>query len=250
MKTVFIQYEKQNSSFIPVSINAHIAEYGFKKMGYEINHFSKDEIAGDFRMLKSCIFVGGTNTLLKIIDVMGAPKPKTFNPHVYLPNYCNREIKQITLEDAKHFLRNNVEFFIKPAEDTKMFDGFVCRSEVDLIKTAKIPNETQVLISEIIKIKAEYRCFVHKKQLIDVRHYAGDFMDKDHILQPNLHVIKNAIEDFKEQPIAYTLDFALLENGSTELIEINDGFSLGNCGLHPTPYCQMLEDRWIEIIRS
>jgi len=34
------------------------------------------------------------------------------------------------------------------------------------------------------------------------------------------------------------------------LIEINDGFSLGYCGIHPATYCQLLEDRWKEITKK
>jgi len=40
-KHVFIQYKDS----IPVSVNTYIAEYGFKKMGYEITHFKEEDIS-------------------------------------------------------------------------------------------------------------------------------------------------------------------------------------------------------------
>ena len=78
-----------------------------------------------------------------------------------------------------------------------------------------------------------------------MKHYAGDFT-----VLPDFEIIRKAIWNFKGQPIAYTLDFAVTESGETSLIEINDCYSLGYCGIHPSIYCKMLEGRWQEIMRG
>ena len=48
----------------------------------------------------------------------------------------------------------------------------------------------------------------------------------------------------------YSIDFAVTDKGDTVLIEINDAFGLSSYGLNPIVYCQMLESRWNQIIKS
>jgi hypothetical protein len=43
------------------------------------------------------------------------------------------------------------------------------------------------------------------------------------------------------------MDFGVLEDGSTVLVECNDGWSIGNYGLCHLKYYQMLKDRWLQI---
>ena len=245
-KTIFIRYQDE----IPITVNTYIAEYGFRRLGYEVYRFTKDEVTDwisesleQLKLLRSYIFVGGTHSLLKIIDLMQVHKPLTYNPHEYLPGYCNRNIYRTTLAKAREITKAGCDpFFMKPAEDTKVFTGYVVRSEIDLLKINSLSDELPILISDIMDIKSEYRCFVNRKNLLDIRHYNGDFR-----LFPNFNIIEQAIKDFTNQPVSYTLDFAILADGSMALIEINDGYALGYCGIHPVPYCKFLEDRWMEI---
>lgn len=176
---------------------------------------------------------------------MRIERPQTYNQFECLPQYCHRNITASNLGIARKKLQNQEVFFIKPLEDTKLFTGFVATNEIDFIRLQELQNDTKVLISEVIDIQSEFRCFVNRKTLIDVKQYNGDFK-----IFPNINIIEQAIQDFTNQPISYTLDFARLKDGSMELIEINDGYSLGYCGIHPYSYCRLLEDRWFEIIEN
>ena len=249
MKTVYVQYQDG----IPITVNTYIAEYGFKRMSYDIGHFGIENVDDweqnpsnyNLGLLKSAIFIGGTFTLLRILDLFGIKRPETYNQYQCLPTYCNRAITSSNLGIARKKIQNQESFFIKPYEDTKLFTGFVATNEIDFIKLQRLPNDTKVIISEIVDIVTEYRCFVNRGKLLDIKTYNGDFKQF-----PNVEIIENAIEEFKNQPISYTLDFAKLKNGKMELIEINDGYSLGYCGIHPITYCKFLEDRWLEIINT
>ena len=253
MRQVMIQYQDG----IPVTVNTYIAEYGFKKKGYQIERFTLDDVKSweqakekdpndlMFGFMSRYIFVGGTQTLLRILDLIDVKKPLTYNPQIYLPEYCKRHIIEMTLGEARKAISAERKFFIKPAEDTKLFSGYVARSEVDFISLQQLPADTKVMISNIIDIKSEYRCFVNRKQLVGICHYDGDFT-----VFPQIDVVLRAIRSFKDQPISYTLDFAILNDGRMELIEVNDGYSLGYCGIHPSIYCQLLEDRWVEITNN
>ena len=48
---------------------------------------------------------------------------------------------------------------------------------------------------------------------------------------------------------AFCLDIGILSNGNIELVEINDAYSFGHYGLIPELYAQMLEERWIELVK-
>lgn len=251
MKTVYIQYQDG----IPITVNTYIAEYGFRRKGYQIERFTLQDVElwerekklDDNYMLyaRNFIYVGGTFTLLRIMDLLNIKRPRTYNPQDVLPDYCGRWIHEKTLGFARKSWQKEQKFFIKPAEDTKIFTGFVPKSDIDFIKLSGLSDDLPILMSEVVNIKSEYRCFVNRKKLIGIQHYNGDFK-----IRINSSIVENAINDFKNQPAGYTLDFGITDTGKQILIEVNDGYALGYCGIHPYIYCQLLEDRWEEIIRN
>lgn len=172
MKNIYVQY--QNG--IPISVNSYIAEYGFKRMGRTVSHFTREEVEtwteNECKLLKNNTFVGGCATMLKIVDLMGVKRPLTYNPHIYLPNYCGRDMFITTLAEARNtIVKSDKPFFIKPAADTKIFDGYVVRVQADFLRLRHLDGNLPVLISDVIQIDSEFRCFVHKRKLVDVKNY-------------------------------------------------------------------------------
>lgn len=49
---------------------------------------------------------------------------------------------------------------------------------------------------------------------------------------------------------AYGIDFGVLADGDTALIELNDGFSLGSYGLDPAVYADLILARWTELMSN
>jgi hypothetical protein len=85
---------------------------------------------------------------------------------------------------------------------------------------------------------------VHRQKVIGIGHYAGDVFRP-----PEAQVVRDAVRDYAvEAPVAYAIDFGVTEEGRTLLVEVNDAYALGCYGLHPTPYANMLEDRWRQIV--
>ncbi len=79
-------------------------------------------------------------------------------------------------------------------------------------------------VSELIDIESEYRIFVFKNEILDVRLYSGSWE-----IFPDVNKIKEIVDFYKnDSPIAYTLDIGINENG-TFIIEIHDFYS---CGLY------------------
>ena len=47
---------------------------------------------------------------------------------------------------------------------------------------------------------------------------------------------------------AYAIDFGVLRDGRTVLLEVNDGYSLGRYGCPPDAYVDVLGTRWAELV--
>ena len=67
-------------------------------------------------------------------------------------------------------------------------------------------------------------------------------------INPNFEYVDSLIEAYKEQPISYTVDVAILKDGSMTVIEFNDFWAIGSYGLYCINYAQMLLDRYCEIV--
>lgn len=133
--------------------------------------------------------------------------------------------------------------FIKPLEP-KLFTGFVAKDRNDLYKTRCSFNE-KIYCSEVVNFKSEYRVFVRYGKVLDVKHYSGSWK---YVYDSN--IITNCLNDYKEQPSGFTLDFGVTDDGRTLLIEVNDAFSLGCYGLDPLAYAKLLETRWAELTKK
>lgn len=137
--------------------------------------------------------------------------------------------------------------FIKPVKH-KAFTGRAVRKPADLIGCGKQDENLEVLCTELLDIKREFRGFVLYDKLIDIRPYNGDW---HYNYDPQ--VIDSALEQFKtweDRPAACSLDFAVVEkNGDikTVFLEQNDAYALGCYGLTPLKYARLISARWAQL---
>lgn len=150
----------------------------------------------------------------------------------YLEDYFLRYINPINIPPSLNydeFLGRRIKIgmkediletsFIKSATKVKGLT-LICD-----IEQAKLLEDDQFLISELIDIKSEWRGFVHNGELLDIRNYSGD-----PFTFPDIKKIRKMISYYSDQPITYTIDVAILENSlQTVLIEVHDFYS---CGLY------------------
>jgi hypothetical protein len=73
--------------------------------------------------------------------------------------------------------------------------------------------------------------------------YSGAFLSV-----PDWTMVYKAIDLYKDAPVSYTIDVAILKDGSTEIVEFNDFWAIGSYGLSSDIYAQMLRDRYFEIV--
>jgi hypothetical protein len=152
----------------------------------------------------------------------------------------NSKIKHISEIDI-----SKGKVFIKPAEKIKAFTGFVAWDNLSL-KLFSENYEGNVIVQDVIEIESEYRLYISEKRVIGMKHYSGDCL-----LFPDASFIDACVElSFKKLDYhSYTLDFGVLENGRTVLIEANDGFAIGNYGLDCHSYYQFVKNRWLQLTK-
>jgi hypothetical protein len=235
-----IYLQKYNGEFIGDFVQC--AYEGFSELkDIEIFSFENPiEIPND----KNVLVVGSVESTLHFFNSLGVPIPVSLK----IPNELHKFLgRKINLSTMGEFRSNpKLPIFIKPYDKIKSFPSGVVnyKSTIDLILN-DVPNESKILVSELVDMISEYRCFINRNKLVGVKHYLGDFR-----VFPNLNVVDECISTYLNPPISYTLDVAITNDGKTIIVELNDGWSVGSYGLDPKIYVRFLIDRWNEICKN
>ena len=118
------------------------------------------------------------------------------------------------------------KWFLKDASEAKRWTGILCLNDA----SGCIDPERTYVVSGLLKIKAEYRCFVLKDEVLGVQAYAGD-----PLVFPSGERIREMIEAYKaeKRPGAYVLDAAVAEteDGEAQTVPI-EVHPFAACGLY------------------
>jgi hypothetical protein len=167
-------------------------------------------------------------------------------PEVLLP-YLSRRVWRSSLSAVEQnlFEGKAKALFVKPAERKKAFTGRILESWDDLRSLGGVSRSQKVWCSEAVEWRSEYRVYICRKQIVGVDHYRGDSSRLD------MRVVARALSIFSESdgaPTGYAMDFGVLDTGTTALVEVNDGFSLGAYAIAAEPYSDLVFTRWREIL--
>lgn len=217
------------------------AAHGLGLLGYRVEWFTDDEWnAGLPSLSRETLVVGGVAIYLQALDRLGIGRPS----HIALPSdfwaLARRQLRITTLGDVRRGLAGH--FFLKPLRAHKLFTGRLVRSPADLAGIAHLDAATEVLISDPLNIVAEHRVFVLHGDVIGCQPYRGD-----PLAFPDASWIREATRVWRSAPAAWALDVAVTLEGTTTVIEVNDGHSMGDYGLSPPLYARFLEARWCEL---
>lgn len=186
--------------------------------------------------------IGSIEFVHKYMNIYNIKIPNTIN----IPNELNK-LKYIQRNTSYCYKSNINKFpiFIKPANELKLFTGGVVstKSNLDLL-FPEIKDNTILFVSDVIDIVSEYRCLVYNNELVGLQHYLGDFT-----IFPDIETINNMIIDYKNSPVAYTLDVGVY-NGKTILIECHNFYSVGLYGFNRNILLNMFQDWFIENKKS
>lgn len=215
------------------------AYLGFKERQMDIVLFEEiDEVP----VSKYNIVVAYIEDTNRYFEKLGLQPKMALNIPTELEKYVGREIRYMTMKEFKE--DTMIPVFVKPARRSKEFQsGVLTKFQSKEMFFGSHPDDTPVLVSEVVDFVSEYRGYVIDGKLKGIKHYLGDFR-----VFPDMSVIDNAISDYKSQPAGYSIDFGITSDGRTLLIECNDGWSLGNYGLEHSLYSSLLLKRWLQLM--
>lgn len=223
------------------------------RRGFEIVGINTDTLEEDLQKhtidKNRDIFIGSVEAASIFFEKAGKLTPE----YIGFPRSCKPFLKRkMEKKQIKDINDNDFPFFIKPAKGIKYFTGHVIDSKASFNNFKLLdqpPNEMEVLLSEVLDIRSEYRCFVDQDKndkLRGIHYYQGDvrrFPDPD--------IIDDMIEKISDDlPVAYTLDVGVTKEGETVLVEINDMWAVGNYSFDPEEYVRMTIKRTREILGS
>lgn len=167
-------------------------------------------------------------------------------PDVLFP-FAGRDIMNIkTDEDLKQLYKFD-EVFAKSMSVIKHPDnGWKYNPNNQMNKLLNLDNYDNCIgfqVSSYVEFLSEWRVFVFNGKILDCRNYLGDFFT-----YPSPDTIINMVREYKDAPVAYTLDVGVIPGGETVVIECHRFFSCGLYGFNDFyQYPYMLSQEWFEM---
>lgn len=225
---------------LPMGPNAFAALCGFRDMGIECQPFrSLDEIRDSDPAEP---VVGGIGLVRDRLRLLGANTDEIDYPSE-LSGFLGRRVWGSTI-DAVSGHPEWWPVFVKPVEG-KRFAGRVVSGTADLVGCGTCGEDAAVTCGEVRRFVAEWRCFVRKGRILDVRPYRGNWR-----ASLDASLVEEAVASYSTAPAGYAADFGVTDEGKTLLVEVNDGYSLGSYGLEPHAYAALLAARWAELTQT
>lgn len=246
LETVFVQ----SKNGIPCDEAFYKAWEGFRKKQVDCKLFEAAELhERRLELSKTTLVVGGVRVVEAAMRQLGIEVPAANNLPRRLEKYRGRKVSHSTLGKLRIKYQpgepRGEALFIKPLTKNKGFPALALYDADDLTFLDKFADDEPVLVSEYVVFVSEWRCFVIDGQVINLSHYQGDMF-----MFPDADVIHNAINDYgNDAPAGYGIDFGVLTDGKTVLVECNEGYSLGSYGINAVEYADLLEARWLQLAR-
>ncbi len=215
----------------------------FERRGILVERFiEKDMVRGRIALDTTTFVAGALPSVIASLRQIGAAPPGTFDYPENLREFLHRRVWGADLGWVRRHIESGGEpLFIKPCM-RKRFTGRVVRDSGDLYGLASFSTSTSLWCSEVVAFVGEHRVFVTEGAVVGLVHYAGD---------PEKKPSQDLIDACRERlvPIAgYAVDAGVLDDGTTALVEVNDGFSLGRYGLDSDAYADLLLARWGQLL--
>lgn len=202
------------------------------------------------RITPDTIVFGDIEPVLFAFRKLGVPLPTPQPYPLCLQEFFQRKITLVRLCDFPQWIVDHPDpCFVKPADSFKSFTGFVFSASYQFGKLAFLPPHHQLYVSTVVRFQSEWRVYVMHGKILGIYWYCGDvFTTLDR------NVVNRAVQIYETETIdpmhGYAIDFGVSEDGQTLLVELNEGFSIGNYGLDDADYANLLTARWLQLVHS
>lgn len=164
-------------------------------------------------------------------------KPLNIPDCLLISKYMGRY--QFGFKTGQEIIESNNNLFFKDWTTIKGELGFTNWDKPETL-------DKSYFYRELFDIESEWRVFVHRNEILDVRCYTGNPWKL-----PSKELALEIVNTFKEEaPIAYTLDLAITEKGETVIIELHHYFSCGTYGFNSPKHPYMLSQAWFELLKN
>lgn len=194
--------------------------------------------------------VGSVEFVRRAMELAGIPEPSNMSYPLELQHHLKRYVRTCRVQDLSG------RCFVKPMA-TKQFTGFVWdfaqqattptpSDQAQLAVLSALPEDTLVWASDPVTWVSEWRAYVDENRVLAIARY--DELEEDDVPEPDMaQVAQAAAQLIHKGPCA--LDFGVLANGQTALVEMNDFWSLGlyDKALTPKAYLSFLFKRWAQL---
>ncbi len=224
----------------------------FWERGYEVIPFSRDDLKRgclDVALLQAAeetILYGAVAIIREALQRAQRPEPANIDFPIELLPYIGRRLDETTMSEVRSWEELNspqLPAHVKPRDRQKLFKGAVVQSFRDLIPLSGVPDDEPIIVQEVVDFVSEWRTTILRGKIVNVAHYKGN-----PIRFPDESVLAKAVGEWSSQPIGCGMDWGITSDGRTLLVEVNDGFSLGNYGVRGHQYTAMIECRWRELM--
>lgn len=241
-----ISYLIEGASFSRRSTEDELVLQYAQERDLPVEYASLRQVTGGrFRVKPGQVPVGGIPFVRAAARQLGiAGLEQSCYPAALQP-YLRRALETDTLRAVVARLENGgAAAFIKPAERTKRFTGFVLDNAQDY-RLAGVSKALPVWVSTPVKWVSEWRAYVVEHKVRHLSLYAGT-----REALPNHEAVNDMVQLYAASggPAGYALDVGVLagpEGLVTALVEVNEGFAVGAYEQTPADvYAEMLTAFW------
>lgn len=207
-----------------------------------INSLQSGEINPDIP--PDTVPVGTVEFVSAVMGVRGLNQPEHMSYPECLAHHLHRKVREGELSEAIG------DVFVKPRHDVKRFTGALLPALLSEPDVFNLAADYPVWISDPVRFTSEWRYYIVGGQVVG----AGRYDDgADELPEPDINQVREAAQAMLNArgPAGYALDFGVLEDGRTALVEANDGWALGyykgSCSY--VDYANLLHARWFQIMR-
>ncbi len=221
---------------------AELMRRGLAVERFQAEHLLRRQV----KLAGEVLVVGEVPVVESALEQLGVEPPaETCYPEC-LRSFLHRRVWPSTIASLTGALRSGSvsECFVKPRGRIKVFTGrMVDGSDVGALQ--RHAGSMPVWCSELVSFRSEHRAFVIGGAVRALCQYAGE---PD---QPDADIIRACVETWTRHGDAaagFAIDFGVLRDGQTALVEVNDGYSLGTYGCPPATVVDLLIARWEELV--
>lgn len=199
---------------------------------------------------ETCFVMGSAPSVHGAMKQLRIPVPAPNDYPAALQPWLRRRVWRASLGAVEAAMADGTAagVFAKPADRLKTFTGRVFSHPGDLYFLGGASRRQAVWCSTLVRWRSEFRAYVIGAEVVALDHYSGD-----PALRPCERTIAEAVRayhDSGEAPAGYGIDFGVLEDGRTALVEANDGYALGAYDTAAEPYAELLLARWAQLMAT